>query len=229
MDSNQSSGTTITLDSLAARVTNLENQRINQQQILPQAVKQRHIQGSVIFSGTVANLPKDGTTEVQAYFATDTNTFYLWNGSAWVPATPASGFKSGCSVYLSGSQSVGAGSFVKLTFDTTLYDGLTEFDTVNHKFVATTAGRYLVTCNPVTSLVTDTQSVLGAIYKNGSIAYSTALQSGNIGAGITSQVTAIMNLAPADYIEFYVLQSDSGAHTFIGGTTSTVAMIQRLA
>lgn len=50
---------------------------------IPGSLKQRHIEAWLVFSGLAADLP-DGTTEVRAYFATDTNTLYLWNGSAWV-------------------------------------------------------------------------------------------------------------------------------------------------
>jgi len=56
--------------------------RIGQQDILAGAVKQRHIDGWIIFSGLAADLP-DGSTEVKAYYATDINTLYLWNGTVW--------------------------------------------------------------------------------------------------------------------------------------------------
>ncbi len=46
------------------------------------SIKQRHLEALLIFTGIAADLP-DGTTEVQAYFATDTNTLYLFNGVAW--------------------------------------------------------------------------------------------------------------------------------------------------
>lgn len=52
--------------------------RITQQDIVPGAVKQRHIQGFILFRGLEADLP-DGSTEVQFYFATDTDTLYIWN------------------------------------------------------------------------------------------------------------------------------------------------------
>lgn len=54
-----------------------------QQDIQPKAVKQRHIAGVIIFVGLAVNRP-GGTTEIQAYFATDTNTLSLFNGVGWV-------------------------------------------------------------------------------------------------------------------------------------------------
>ena len=54
-----------------------------QEMLRSKSVKQRHVEANIIFFGTAANRP-DGTTEVKAWFATDTNTLSLWNGSAWV-------------------------------------------------------------------------------------------------------------------------------------------------
>ena len=50
------------------------------------SVKQGHIEANIIFYGLAADRP-DGTTEVQAYFSTDTDELNLWNGTAWVQET----------------------------------------------------------------------------------------------------------------------------------------------
>lgn len=60
--------------------------RVTQVDIVPGAVKQRHIEALIIFTGVLANLP-DGSTEVKAFFATDTNDLYIWNGASWVSTT----------------------------------------------------------------------------------------------------------------------------------------------
>lgn len=58
---------------------------IGQFDVLNGAIKQRHIDGAVIRRGLAADLPSDGdTSKCYAYFATDTNTLYCWNGSGWV-------------------------------------------------------------------------------------------------------------------------------------------------
>jgi len=67
---------------LQRKVDQLSQRRITQEMLVPKAVKQRAVEAWIVFSGLAADLP-DGTTEVQAYFATDTNTLYLWNGTAW--------------------------------------------------------------------------------------------------------------------------------------------------
>ena len=60
---------------------------IKQSDLLPQSVKQRHIEATIIFRGLDADRP-DGTTQVLAYFATDTNALYIWDGTAWVGYGP---------------------------------------------------------------------------------------------------------------------------------------------
>lgn len=50
------------------------------------SIKQRHLEGDLIFRGLAAARP-DGTTDVKVYFATDTNVLSIWNGSAWTTHT----------------------------------------------------------------------------------------------------------------------------------------------
>lgn len=61
----------------------------NQLDITPTSIKQRHIDGIIIFRGDVADRPTNGDTEVQAYFAEDENKLYIWNSTseAWKSVT----------------------------------------------------------------------------------------------------------------------------------------------
>lgn len=65
------------------RLNQLETKRMTQKDYINRSVKPRHVDGLVITPGLAADLPS-GNTDVQAYFATDTNVLYLWNGSSWV-------------------------------------------------------------------------------------------------------------------------------------------------
>ena len=49
-------------------------------------VKQRHIEADIIFRGLAADRP-DGSSEVKAYFATDSGVLSIWTGSAWFSTT----------------------------------------------------------------------------------------------------------------------------------------------
>lgn len=63
------------------------DRRIYQQDIAPKEVKQRHIDGIIVFKGVAADLPSDGSTQIQAYWATDTGVLYIWDGAAWLSTT----------------------------------------------------------------------------------------------------------------------------------------------
>lgn len=71
------------------RLQAVELRRINQQMILPGAVKQRHIEGFIVFRGLDAAKPTNGDTEIQFWYSTDNNKFYAWNGTAWKSTTLA--------------------------------------------------------------------------------------------------------------------------------------------
>ena len=62
--------------------------RIGQQDVIPKAIKQRHIDGMIIFRGLAADRPTNNPiTDVFAYFATDTNVLSIWNNTAWKSVT----------------------------------------------------------------------------------------------------------------------------------------------
>jgi hypothetical protein len=70
---------------LEIEVERLKQRRVYQRDILFGAVHQEHIAGLIIFRGLAAKLPTNGSTEVQAYYAEDTKTLYIWNtiNKAW--------------------------------------------------------------------------------------------------------------------------------------------------
>jgi hypothetical protein len=82
------------LDSLEKRIQEIEDRlskldykRIRQQDIMPDAIKMRHIAEGVRFirSGLLANRPT-AETPLQGsavYYTTDTNVIYLYDGSVW--------------------------------------------------------------------------------------------------------------------------------------------------
>ena len=61
-------------------------QIIGQFDILPDAVKQRHVGEGIRFIrfGLAADRATSGEQKGAVYFATDTDTLGIWNGSAWV-------------------------------------------------------------------------------------------------------------------------------------------------
>lgn len=67
------------ISDLEQRVRQLEQKRISKQDVTPNAIKQAHIDGLIIFRGLAADRPSNGDTEIQAYFAEDTDALSIWN------------------------------------------------------------------------------------------------------------------------------------------------------
>ena len=66
-----------------------ERRRVAQWDILNKAVKQRHIEGMIIFRGPAASRPTNtpNVTEVLAYWATNTGVLSIWSGTQWLTTT----------------------------------------------------------------------------------------------------------------------------------------------
>jgi hypothetical protein len=72
---------------LEERMKNLEQKRVSQLDIAPGQVKNAAMgeANSWFLAGLAADLPIGAvvTSSVTYYFATDTNTLYIWNGNAY--------------------------------------------------------------------------------------------------------------------------------------------------
>lgn len=66
-----------------------DDKKISRSDVMLKEIKQQHIDGLIIFKGLEADLPTDGTTQIQAYWATDTGKLYLWDGTDWLSTTLA--------------------------------------------------------------------------------------------------------------------------------------------
>lgn len=63
-----------------------EKEPLHPTDIISGFIVERMIEDMVIKRGLVADLP-DGSTHTTAYFATDSDTLYIWNGVSWVSTT----------------------------------------------------------------------------------------------------------------------------------------------
>jgi len=79
------------IENLQNEVNQLKQRRVYQQSVVPDAIKMRHMgEGNrYIWAGLEDDLPEGAsvTSSVTAYFATDTNKLYIWNGTAWKSVT----------------------------------------------------------------------------------------------------------------------------------------------
>lgn len=83
------------IEKLKQRIVILEQKRIYQADLIPQAVKNRNMgePNSYVFSGLAANRPTTGTKLTSTgfgcsiYWATDTGVLSIWSGTAWLSET----------------------------------------------------------------------------------------------------------------------------------------------
>lgn len=113
----------------------------------------------------------------------------------------------------------GNGVFAKASFDTITFQGLSEFDTTNKRFVATNAGKYFFSAQ-VTTSQNGSNNVAIALYKNGTV-FRIAQQNDN-SAPCSASITAEISLAATDYIEVFTYASGVALTTLTSQTIGAV-------
>jgi len=104
--------------------------------------------------------------------------------------------------YRNGNQSIASGSWTKINLNAEDFDTLNEFDTTNHKFVASQAGYYLVTGNLGWNPTVADHIMYVGIYKNGSLEAAVSYQS-SCANTLYGALTALIHLAANDYLELW--------------------------
>jgi len=137
--------------------------------------------------------------------------------------------QSVCRVYMDNGGSaypVSANTWTKVPFDTKNFDNANEFDTTNHRFIASESGFYIFLVHIIISSPTDQSLYSTKLYKNGSG------HTGSIflrASGTASQSIAggfIVQLAAGDYIEVFI----QGATDFeIGSGWGTSLYVAKIA
>ena len=113
------------------------------------------------------------------------------------------------SVYRNAAQNSGSGAFVKVNFDTELFDTGSNFDNAtNYRFTAPVAGFYDFAGMASTASAPNLMTC--GLYKNG-----TELMRGTKGPSsaqsVGTMVAGLMQLAASDYVELYVYSSSTVA------------------
>jgi len=136
--------------------------------------------------------------------------------------------QSAASGYRSGNVAIPTGVVTKIMLNRESYDVQNEFDTTNGKYVASTAGRYLVVAKIryVTNLV-DGKRYMNYIFKNGVQLATTGLICPG-GDAIYIQNVAIISLAANDYLELWTYQLSGGAANIRGLEGHTEMSVYKL-
>jgi hypothetical protein len=148
--------------------------------------------------------------------------------SAWQAQTPSSGgFNSRVSAYLSANQTIPNGTITIVQFNTTIFDGNSEFSTTNYRFTAANAGYYLVLANVLYYTFTSDAAALGYIYKNGSSIFQNTSHTGAaLSYDLGISLSAVVYLVASDYIDIRTY-TDYATHLY-GGAGKTSLFIHRL-
>ena len=130
--------------------------------------------------------------------------------------------------YLAGSQTVSNNTATKVLLDTENYDNLNEFDKdTNHRFVASTAGYYVVGASGPWVNTVDGELLVTYIYKNGAaVTECDAYASGTQGGG--PFLLDIIYLDVNDYLELWVYQDSGDTRTILAGSTHTFMAVHRI-
>ena len=162
-------------------------------------------------TGATALTIASGAVDLAMLSATGTAsaTTFLRGDNAWASAggdnTPA------FAATLSAIQTVSSsGTWTKVEFDSEIFDSDSCYDSsTNYRFTPTTAGKYFVYGQAAVHYMTSTMLKV-AILKNGSIYVYTSVSASNSDENY-GYTGAIINFnGSTDYVEFYILQGQSG-------------------
>jgi hypothetical protein len=124
------------------------------------------------------------------------------------------------SAFRSTSQSISAGTFVKVQFDSELFDTASAYDnTTNYRFTPQVAGYYQINAN--VNFASSSGQSITSIYKNGSRGVGGEgqfIMTMSGGTGVPCSNLVFMN-GSTDYLEIFAYSSTS--NTLNTGTNST--------
>lgn len=139
--------------------------------------------------------------------------------------------QSGCHAYLSAEQSIPANSvWTKVNLNAEDFDIQGEFNTSTYKFTAKKAGRYLCIGRAAIHSVANGKYAQTCIRKNG----NELIKSPTWRASITTENLVVdtgstVELAVGDYLELYLIHSDTSAHNSFAGVQRVYLNITKVA
>lgn len=145
------------------------------------------------------------------------DTYLRGKGAGVIPAYEAEPTIPAMRATLSANQSVPTSTWTKINFDGTDYDTTSDFDVVNHKWVCSEAGIYLIVNNlAIADLLADRIGNM-IIKVNGnfqggfvSIAHATT-------TSLRLSSNDILSLSVNDYVELFVFHTHGANRNIIGG------------
>lgn len=168
-------------------------------------------------AGTLAARPAAADAPNRLYIVTDStppNAVYRSDGSAWGEVGRIK-VLGAVRAYMNANQSLPAGAFAKLLFNTKAYDAEGDFDTVNNRYVARRSGVYRVQGAFQLDGTDDHAQLWLSVYKNGG--RNTDL-GGALGHSTQSRMiwgSVDVELLAGDYIELWGFHGSATARSTI--------------
>ena len=117
-------------------------------------------------------------------------------------------------VYSSSGSGLANGTYVKLSFDSELYDSGSVYDTSNYRFTPGVAGKYFIHARTLISAGgTSPNQGRIAIYKNGSIFNFWRWTNTATISDFSMQISAFDTASTTDYYEAFIYQNNSSSPT----------------
>jgi len=169
-------------------------------------------------------LPLDTSSAIDAYMSGNKWLSVSTSGIVGLPR------QSACWAYLSASQNIPSGTSTLVEFDGVLYDRQNEFDTTNHRFVATEGGLYLVVAQLTwkgSTIVTD-KAYEVIVSKNG-VRSLRADGHSAIAASLTTKTMGIIPLDTGDYLEVYAYHTAESNVDLLENSSDTFFIVAKIA
>jgi hypothetical protein len=212
LDANFNTGLTIgnTTVGLGNTVTTLGNVTLNNVNI---------VSGTIPTSTSIAN----GTSNVSISSSGGNINVTTAGTTAIFPQATGTVMVSGnmpaFSAYSSGGTAMTNVTYVKVTFDTEIFDTNNNF--ASSRFTPTVAGYYQINCNLVYLTTISIAHVVLALYKNGSVeTYTNFIANVSNGSSINLSYVISMN-GSTDYIEMFLYMQGTGTLSAQGGPQTT--------
>jgi len=116
------------------------------------------------------------------------------------------------------AQSIVTSTYVKMQFNTELFDTNNCFDTTNYRFTPNVAGYYQINGSVSLNMPANNMPGFGVLYKNGST-YLWAEAMGSTNAYPTATISALVYFnGTTDYVELYVHQNSGATYSTINSS-----------
>lgn len=142
-------------------------------------------------------------------------------------ATPNNSF-SLVRAHITANQALTNGGWQKITFNTTVFDTNSEFDTANNRFTAQRAGYYQINAGYHTNYQNNQNFYAIGVRKNGTIYYQETSSNHYVAAAVNRTINCVIYLGVGEYVEIFAQNQQAGVNidSYFGKTYFEINQIR---